>query len=502
MYTEMGQRTIMAEDFWKYLKDAEAGNPEAQIRVGICYQFGKGIEENSWEAIKWYIRAAEQDNVSELTGYCFLRNICLGETELSGEDPLVAQKQIEKCLLEEAEQGSAVSQEMLGECHAFGIYGDLTEAEKWYTKAAEKGNAMAMLRIGHFCRFYKKTEGREFAKHLDNYIEAAKWFKKAAEAGLVDGCFWLGFCYNYGEGVDQDYEKAVKWYTKAIEEESVNAIYHMAECYRKGWGVPKDEKRAEKLHDSAMAHEDEMDELFRSYHYEEGDGEVYNVKADNQSYCYDGSGVEAWEKPTLMKAEQGDADSQYLIGKWYANDVPFIRKKNSEGNAVKWYRRAAEQSHTDAERCLGDCYYAGMGVAKDYEEAVKWYRKAAENGDGEAIYNMGKCYFEGKGVEQSYEEAISWYLKGDNQGDSICQVELGNCYYTGNGVKQNHDEAVKWYLKALKPDCPFPPKSKIRYRLAECYRLGIGVKKDLAKAEEWQESAKEAESWDYEFWDE
>ncbi len=495
MYIEMGTRTITSEDFEKYLKDAEAGDSEAQIRVGICYQYGKGVEENLWKAIKWYIRAAEQDNNSELTGYCFLRNICLEETELSYK-----QEQIDKCLLEEAEQGYVVAQEMLGECHAFGIHGNLTEAEKWYTKAAEQGNATAMFRLGCLYRLYKKTEGREFAKHLENYVEAAKWFRKAAEAGLAEGSFWLGFCYNYGEGVDQDYEEAVKWYTKAIEDESVNAIYHMAECYRNGWGVPKDEKKAEDLHDSAMAREDEMDELFRSYHYEESADGIYKVEVDNQSYCYNGSGVKAWENSILMKAEQGDAEAQYQIGKWYT-DLSLISKKNEEENAVKWYLRAAEQSHTNAERCLGDCYYVGRGVAKDYEEAVIWYRKAAEKGDVEAIYNIGKCYFEGKGVKQSCEDAISWYLKGDDQGDSMCQVEIGNCYYIGNGVKQNYEEAVKWYLKALKPDCPFPPKCKIRYRLADCYRLGIGVKKDLVKAEEWQKSAKEAEGWDYEDWD-
>ena len=29
---------------------------------------------------------------------------------------------------------------------------------------------------------------------------------------------------------------------------------------------------------------------------------------------------------------------------------------------------------------LGYCYYFGQGVPKDYSEAVKWYRKAAEQG--------------------------------------------------------------------------------------------------------------------------
>ena len=99
----------------------------------------------------------------------------------------------------------------------------------------------------------------------------------------------------------------------------MNAIYHMAECYRNGWGVPKDEKKAEELHDSAMAREDEMNELFRSYHNEDSADGVYRVDTDNQIYCYDGSGVDVWENSTLIKAEQGDADAQYQIGKWYTD---------------------------------------------------------------------------------------------------------------------------------------------------------------------------------------
>ena len=41
--------------------------------------------------------------------------------------------------------------------------------------------------------------------------------------------------------------------------------------------------------------------------------------------------------------------------------------------AVKWYRRAAEQNDAMAQSNLGGCYAKGQGVAKDEMEAVKWY---------------------------------------------------------------------------------------------------------------------------------
>ena len=44
----------------------------------------------------------------------------------------------------------------------------------------------------------------------------------------------------------------------------------------------------------------------------------------------------------------------------------------------------AEQGVADAQYNLGVCYYNGEGVTKDYAEAVRWWRKAAEQGHADA----------------------------------------------------------------------------------------------------------------------
>ena len=43
-----------------------------------------------------------------------------------------------------------------------------------------------------------------------------------------------------------------------------------------------------------------------------------------------------------------------------------------------------KQGDTNAQFNLGVMYEDGRGVTQDYQEAVKWYRKAAEQGDAEA----------------------------------------------------------------------------------------------------------------------
>ena len=53
-------------------------------------------------------------------------------------------------------------------------------------------------------------------------------------------------------------------------------------------------------------------------------------------------------------------------------------------------------------------YANGEGVPQNDAEAVKWYRKAAEQGDAEAQANLGFMYDNGKGVPQNDVQAYAW----------------------------------------------------------------------------------------------
>ena len=110
-------------------------------------------------------------------------------------------------------------------------------------------------------------------------------------------------------------------------------------------------------------------------------------------------------------------------------------------------RKAAEQDHKDAQTLVGWCYY-GIGVTQDNKEAVKWWKKAAEQGDKIAQCNLGGLYYVGHGVLQDYKEAVKWYTKAAKQGYIDAQCNLGSCYYNGHGVDQDSQEAVNWWKKA------------------------------------------------------
>ena len=58
---------------------------------------------------------------------------------------------------------------------------------------------------------------------------------------------------------------------------------------------------------------------------------------------------------------------------------------------------------------LGIMYDLGEGVPEDDAEAVKWYRKAAEQGNADAQCNLGVMYDLGEGVPEDKVLAYMWW---------------------------------------------------------------------------------------------
>ena len=71
------------------------------------------------------------------------------------------------------------------------------------------------------------------------FAEQARQTQLAAEQGDANAQNNLGYMYNQGQGVPQDYQKAVKWYRKAAEQGDEYAQANLGIMYANGWGVPE-----------------------------------------------------------------------------------------------------------------------------------------------------------------------------------------------------------------------------------------------------------------------
>lgn len=85
--------------------------------------------------------------------------------------------------------------------------------------------------------------------------------------------------------------------------------------------------------------------------------------------------------------------------------------KDELGDVFERNIEAAELGEANAQNALGDMYYEGQSVQRDYEEALKWQRKAAEQGYKGAQCLLAQMYYFGEGVEVNYDEALKWYRK-------------------------------------------------------------------------------------------
>ena len=98
-------------------------------------------------------------------------------------------------------------------------------------------------------------------------------------------------------------------------------------------------------------------------------------------------------KKLQAKAEKGNVDAQYQLGYLYLFGKGTSFPAN-DALAAEWIGKAAESGHADAQNYLGYMYENGFGVTKNGNEAVKWYRKAAEQGVKDAADALKKFKFD------------------------------------------------------------------------------------------------------------
>jgi TPR repeat protein len=78
------------------------------------------------------------------------------------------------------------------------------------------------------------------------------------------------------------------------------------------------------------------------------------------------------QKPSAGSARRlsrGDATAQNDLGKAYATGEGAPR---DQGQAARWFRKAADQGEATAQGRLGVVYLAGVGVPQDYVQAYMW----------------------------------------------------------------------------------------------------------------------------------
>jgi len=209
-----GKQAYLNQDYQRALEIlkplAEQGNSQAQITLGLMYDYGHGVEKDSAESIKWYRMAAEQ-------GVPLVQHD-IGVKYFQGQG--VEQNYIEAAKWWEmsANAGIADSQFNLGLMHyrGIGIPKNYEKAGKLFDAAAEQGHGNAQYSLAVMYAFGQSKE--------KNYATALKWFNKSAEQNVAQAQFNLGVFHENGYGVSKDLNKAREWYQLAADQGLQEAI--------------------------------------------------------------------------------------------------------------------------------------------------------------------------------------------------------------------------------------------------------------------------------------
>lgn len=418
----------------------------------------------------------------------------------------------------------------LGERYEFGFGVEINDKEafKWYSKAAEAGNAKGMTNIG-FC--YSNGKG------VDRNVEVGiKWFKKAAEIGDAIAMYKLGNIYKIGVygGIKTNHEEAFKWYSKAAEAGYVEAMFDLGFSYYSGMGCFKSNRKALKWYRKAAGagHKNAMKELGNLYCSGE---RIYIDKEEAFNwYC------KAAEIPKELKCSFSDFSNCEAAQKYYHKWG--IKYLNGEGvckdeikaedllllsvrigllelglkKAKDYYEKWKKQFEHEAKVCKNEdiAYFFSSLATKIFGESMKveaWeikttkidsilppdktiesaepnkikeLQKLAQTGDGNAMNELGICYENGDGVNQNYNEAANWYHKAADKGINWAMCQLGDFYLDGKGVNQDDKKAYKWFHKGAEAG-NLTAMTNVGY----CYEFGRGIKKDPIEAMKWYQKA-------------
>ncbi len=156
----------------------------------------------------------------------------LGEIYALGRGVPRSMSDAAKWFLKAAEQGDVPSQLKIGLMYmaGFGVAANPPQGIAWYKKAADQGNVDAMLRLANLYETGQQVpvSGRE---SLD-------WYTKAAQAGSVEAELRLGYVYRDGlANIQHDYQEALTWFRKAALHGSGEAEFNVGYMYQQGLGV-------------------------------------------------------------------------------------------------------------------------------------------------------------------------------------------------------------------------------------------------------------------------
>lgn len=182
-------------------KAADAGYAYAMIQIGDYYLYDYDGIDQAEKAFPPYRKAQEQGVVSEGLGLCYEYGI--GVETNNAE----AFKYFELA----ANNNYVVAKYHTGRCYldGLGVKANEEEAFRWFMDAAQQGNTAAQYNVG---KLLLKGKGTAMDKS-----QGLEWLTKAAEENHAAAQYEMGNCYLMADGVIENEDTAMYWFDRAAD---------------------------------------------------------------------------------------------------------------------------------------------------------------------------------------------------------------------------------------------------------------------------------------------
>ena len=167
-----------------------------------------------------------------------------------------------------------------------------------------------------------------------DFAGAHKMWLPAANAGARNAQHGLGWLYEKGLGVAQNYQISAMWYRKAADQGHGGAQLNLGNFYDNGTGFAKDYKKA---------------------------AAYFAKSAENN-----------------IAEAQNNLGQMYKLGQGIEQDFEI---------AATLLLAAARQNYAPAQNAIGLMYFKGQGIEQDVEQAYFWVTLAALNGQAGSEHN-------------------------------------------------------------------------------------------------------------------
>jgi TPR repeat protein len=288
--------------------------------------------------------------------------------------------------------------------------------------SADKGYVPAMLNLGFL------LEGGQYLG-LD-YGGAMRWFSRAADAGNAEAQLELSGCYFYGLGTERDYSKAAKYVELSAAQTNYAAMKSLGYFLMNGYGMEKNEDQAQSwlLRAAKEGHN-------RRAMYDLG--VLYLEKFPDTNAMLESF---QWMK---QSAELGDALGAYELSNFYFNGWGGVPA--SLPLYHYWQSRAAQLGATDAQFFLGQSYRIAEGA--NSRKSLLWLDKAADKNHPEALYDLALYYFQDRTNHASVEAANDLMVRAARMGHREAQFQCALSCFRGD-LALDCDGGNKWITMA------------------------------------------------------